>query len=640
MSRALPAASVDARGEGTNQGTGVGERIAVRLALSGVTVWCGRPARARSQKQARRGQDARTTRLTAFAAALLLVATAASAQVAVRAEVSATRIGLEDQLELEVVIEGRSIDLTEEPAITSLDNLRLASRPSLSTQVSFVNGTVTQSRRYVYVLQPLQVGNAEVGPVRVALSDGPRETAPITVEVVTGSVAPQRRAADPFADVFGPDPFEQMMGRRRQAPAPAGAIAVEAVASRTSLYVGEPLLLTYYLLTQTRVAGVDFEEAPKYQGFWAEELPRSEGAPPGEQVTRNGQPFTRFAVFRRVLFPTKAGTLTIPPAGFRIGLPRQIGFFADPQGVAGQLVQRTSNALEISASPLPDDPDFTGAVGSFRAAATLDRAALAIGEAATLRFKVSGRGNLKWVETAPALRLAGAKVYPPQVKSDLTTSESGVSGSRTWEFVIVPESSGRIEIPALELAYFDPQQRRMERARTAALALTVAPAAQMAAAGGALLPAPVAPAGLRLRSDLDLAGARLPRVAPGLLAVVVLLALAAHATLLGGSAFAGWRRRGAPRPAGRSIRHALAELRRAGAGAMTKEAAALLIERTLVGVFGEIDDRSEGGNEKERALREIVHDVRFVRYAPQLGDYSEKIREAAARAADAVRRWA
>jgi hypothetical protein len=577
--------------------------------------------------------------VAALALLLLALAATASAQVAVRAEVSATRIGLEDQLELDVVIEGRSIDLDGEPEVTGLDNLRLVSRPSTSTQVSFVNGTVTQSRRYTYVLRPLQLGPAQVGPVRVPLAGGPRETAPIAVEVVTGSVAPQRRSADPFADMFGADPFEQVMGRRRQPAVPASAIAVEAAASRTSLYVGEPLLLTYFLLTQTRVAGVDFDEAPTYQGFWAEELPRAEGALQGEQVARDGQSFTRFAVFKRVLFPTRAGTLTIPPAHFRIGLPRQIGFLADPQ--AAQLVQRSSNALEIKVAPLPEEAGLAGAVGSFRATATLDRATLALGEAATLRFKVSGRGNLKWVESAPALAVTGAKVYPPQVKSELATSEAGISGSRTWEYVIVPETAGRIEIPALELAYFDPQQRRVERARTAPLALAVAPAAIAAAAPGAAAPAPAAaPGGLRLRSDLDLAGARLPRVAPGLLGAIALAALAGHVLLLGGGALASWRRRGAPRPAGRSLRHALAELRRAGSGGMTKEAAAMLVERTLVEVFGEIDDRGDGGNERDRELREILHDVRFVRYAPQLGDYSEKLRGAAARAADAVRRWA
>jgi len=573
-----------------------------------------------------------------IAAALLLAATAASAQVAVRAQVGATRVGVDDQVDLEVVIEGRTVDLLEEPAIGALDNLRLLGRPSVATQISFVNGSVTQARRYTFLLQAIQPGTATIGPVRVTLPEGPRDTAPITLEVVPGSVLPPRRQADPFADVFGPDPFEQLMARRRQpaAPASAGAIAVEAVASRTRLFVGEPLLLTYYLLTQTRVTGIDFDEPPKYQGFWAEELPAAEAVEQGSPVTRGGQTFRRFAVFRRVLFPTKAGALTVPPARFRVSLPRQIGFFVDPQ--ASQVAVRASNGVEITADPLPAGAPATGAVGSFRAAATLDRSALTLGEAATLRFKVSGRGNLKWVERSPELAVAGAKVYPPQVKSELVTGESGVSGARTWEYVIVPESAGRLAIPALSFDYFDPQERRVVRAETAPLALAVAPGALVTAATSAAPPA-AAPAGLRLRSDLDAARGALPRLSASALAAAVLAALALHAALLGGAVLAG-RRRERDRPGRRSTRHALADLRRAGAAGGTKEAAALLIERTLLDVFGEVDERGEGGDERERTVREILRDVRFVRYAPQLGDYSEKIREAAARAADAVRRWA
>ena len=564
----------------------------------------------------------------------------AGAQVTLRAEVNATRIGLEDQVELSVVIEGRSVNVVEEPSIVALDNLQLLSRPSVSTQVSFVNGSVSQARRYVYLLQPIQVGAAEIGPVRVGLSEGPRDTVPIRIEVVAGSVVPQRRAVDPFADIFGADPFDTMAGRRRQAAVQAGTIAVEAVASRDKLFVGEPLLLTYYLLTQTHISGVDFDEAPKYQGFWAEELPRVEGEIQGTQVTRNGQAFQQFPVFRRVLFPTKAGTLTIPPARFRVSTPRQVGFFVDPRAGSGQPVTRSSNTLAITVSPLPEDPQFAGAVGSFRVGATLDRSQLAMGEAATLRFKVSGRGNLKWVESAPPLQVPGAKVYPPQVKNDLTTSESGVSGARTWEFVIVPETAGQLAIPPLPFTYFDPQSRRLVHAQTTAFTLTVTPATLAAAAGGAALPAPAGVVGMRLRSDLDVPRARLPRASSGLLAGAILAALAFHCALLGGGLITGWRRNGRPLPAHHSLRHALAELRRAGAGGMTKEAAALLIERTLVDVFGEAADRAEDGDEKERTVREILHDVRFVRYAPQLGDYSEKIREVAARAAEAVRRWA
>jgi hypothetical protein len=70
---------------------------------------------------------------------------------------------------------------------------------------------------------------------------------------------------------------------------------------------------------------------------------------------------------------------------------------------------------------------------------------------------------------------------------------------------------------------------------------------------------------------------------------------------------------------------------------MSKEKAAGLIERTLHGVFGSLDGADD---ERGRVVRQLLDDVQLVRYAPQLGDYSERLRELAARASDVVRKWA
>jgi hypothetical protein len=79
-------------------------------------------------------------------------------------------------------------------------------------------------------------------------------------------------------------------------------------------------------------------------------------------------------------------------------------------------------------------------------------------------------------------------------------------------------------------------------------------------------------------------------------------------------------------------------LERAGGGGLTKEAAATLIEKTLHDVFGPLEGEEDG--ERGRAARAILQEVHFLRYAPQLGDYSETIRDLAARAREVVRRWA
>jgi len=76
-----------------------------------------------------------------------------------------------------------------------------------------------------------------------------------------------------------------------------------------------------------------------------------------------------------------------------------------------------------------------------------------------------------------------------------------------------------------------------------------------------------------------------------------------------------------------------------GKDGLSKEAASTLIEKALHEAFGPLEDaRSEG--EGIEAARSLLEEVQFVRYAPQLGDYSEKLRDLAARAAETVKRWA
>jgi len=505
--------------------------------------------------------------------------------------------------------------------------------------VSLVNGRLSQSRSFTYVLQPKAEGRASIGAVRAG-----DQTAPaIDLEVVAGSIRPrarQRGGIDPFAtdpfggDPFG-DPFEEMMGRPRGRSAPA-KLLVEAQPSRTRLYVGEPLVLTYYLYTQVSVSDLQLKDAPQYAGFWAEDLERGPGAPSGEPATLGGESYRRFPFLKKLLFPTKAGPLTLPPATFRIGIARQ-GFFD-----AGGAVERATKPVTITVLPLPDAPGFSGAVGRFSTSASVDREAVPLGEAVTLRFRVAGTGNLKWADRGPEVTLGGARVYPPQQKTELRTTEEGVSGSRTWEFVVVPQTTGELQIPALPFSYFDPAAGKIVSTATAPIAVRVEggtlaaglpapPPTQAAAARGA--------GSLPLRTELD----RHPASALAL-SGRALLVLAGLAALLHAGLWTLGRGRGrtglgdARTASSRSVRAALAELERARDGALSKEQAAALVEKGLHEAFGTLEETDD--SERARAVRALLDDVRFVRYAPQLGDYSQAIGDLAVRAAETVRRWA
>ena len=175
------------------------------------------------------------------------------------------------------------------------------------------------------------------------------------------------------------------------------------------------------------------------------------------------------------------------------------------------VVERSTKPVKLKVEALPAAAEAPGAVGRFKVETTAEPRSLRLGDAATVRFRVEGTGNLKWVEKGPDLVVPGAKVFPPQVKSNLQPRTDGFAGSKTWEYVVVPETSGRLTIPALPFTWFDPAAGRVASQEGAPIDLEVQEAANVA--GPPAPSAAVVPRGrgnLALRDALDSAQAPAP----------------------------------------------------------------------------------------------------------------------------------
>ena len=549
----------------------------------------------------------------------------------VQSAVDARRVGVQDVVEWSLVLEGGTMRLEGDVAVPPLKNLKVVGGPSVSTQVSLVNGRMSQKKVYTWILKPLAVGPAEVGAVQLKYAGGEATAPAVALEVAAGHLRPEepaRRANPSGADPFGPSPFEDMFGGHRGRNV-EGKLFIEAVPSRSRVRVGEAVLVTYFVYARG-VQPTDFQSAanPQYPGFWAESI-ESKETPKEEQVRVDGEAFLRFPIHKKLLFPTKAGTLTIPALTLRVSLGRQSVFDA------GATITRSTRPLKLEVEPLPAAAgEFAGAVGRFKATATAEPLSLRLGEAATVRFKVEGVGNLKWVDRGPELVIEGARVFAPQVKSDLTARADGLAGTKTWEYVVVPETSGRLQVPSLPFAYFDPAEGRVVRAETAALALEVQGGAASAGAPSlALAPASRARGALALRDALDPPRRLMGEIKPRGLGLLLLVVALGHGGLFLLGRFSPFGRSGGVRGHGRAaVRH----LERAAEPGIAKEQAAALIEQALHEAFADKD----GNAERERVVSSLVEEVHLVRYAPQLGDYSEKLRDLARRAREAVERWA
>ena len=544
---------------------------------------------------------------------LLTTSVAFAQNGSVRAEVDARRLGVEDVTTLSIVLDGDAAGL--DAALPPLKNLRVVAGPSTSTQISFINGSMSRQKTLSFVLQAGKTGAAEVGSVSV---QGYAPTAPITIEVVPGSIRPAQ-PQDPFGrDPFGGrDPFEEIFGRsQRRQPVNQGKLFVEATLSRPAARVGEPILVTYFVYTQISLSGVEFAEAPKYPGFWAEEIERGRNDS-GENTTISGEPYLRYPVLERLLFPTRPGLLEIPEA--RLRLVPAGGTF----GVAAP-IERNTKLLKVKVDPLPDGTPEGSAVGSYVVQAAADRTSIALGDALTFRFKVRGRGNLKWIDAAPDLAIPGARVFPPRAISDLKTTRAGVEGSKTWEFVIVPGHAGHFEIPSLPFSYFDLETQSTRTERTEAIPILVSSATSQISSD----PQKAAAGPVSLRADLDAAPRDLSLVA----SVLAVFSLAGQAYV--------WRRRSSgpaiPRANKSTVIEALRELHDESLLRGTKERSATRITAALESVFGL--RRQWPSDDLGDRLRSLADDLEFLRFAPQLGSYDTKLKEVRDRAISILER--
>jgi hypothetical protein len=593
-------------------------------------------------------------RAAAFAFAAVLTAPlrlAAADELAVQVAVDKARPAADEFVRLTYTFTGAGLSGTlHVPSPIPLRNLSVAGGPSRSEQVSYVNGVFSRTLAITYVLRPIGPGPAEVGEVTFGFGDRTVKAASYLLEV--GPARPSNASQRPTQQEQEPeDPLSQFF-RRGTAVSPRperGArpfVEFRVTPDKTTAYVGEEITLTYELLTQADVQGLEYLEPPKFPGLWAEDLEKPE-RPEGRRDVVDGKTVMRFTLLRKIVSGLTPGAVTVPEAKIRTSVRVGPDPFGDPFGFfpRPQVLDLVARPVSLKILAVPGRPDFKGPVGRFDLTAKIDRTHVAAGDAATFRVRLAGSGNLRTASEAPRLEVAGAKVYPPSTKTD--PSHLGRTQTSTeWSWVLVPTAKGVVTIPPVAVEFFDPVEKRVVTKSTPPITLQAeaGPAGAEAPAGPAssasaetTLPgAPAPPASVReptpARAAVDLSHGTV---------TLPLWALAAvpGAALAAGGAFAFARRR-------RKLdvfRQALSP-----EPGETKERAASRVDRALREALARRHGVPEtlGTSELLAALRDrglperrladvkaLLDDVDFLRFAPQLGEYDARIRDLRDRAA-------
>ena len=375
----------------------------------------------------------------------------------------------------------------------------LSDNPSQSTQIAMGGGGsfVQTVYNWHYELEPSQKGTLVIGPARVRVNGRELKTAAVTVAVgdATGAArpAPGRRSLSPFGGL----PFA-----REPAAAPDdGRSFIRVVPSKSKAYVGEQITVEWYFYLTARPDNVTPVSEPRTDGFWSEDLPvPNQGGIRLAPQSYEGREYLVAPVLRKALFPLQPGRLTVSPMEWEIS---QVDFF----GSTMRTQRIKAEPLTIEVQPLPTAGQPRGfdpaAVGRFALAAKVDRDRVAVGEAVALTVTITGEGNVRKLPPPTLGKLEGWKVYEPKVSVNLEPGDV-VRGTKTIEYLLLPERPGTTTIAAFTLPFFDPAAQSYVTERTAPLRIEVAGEAAAAGAGGKGKPALAVPTGMENVLGIDI----------------------------------------------------------------------------------------------------------------------------------------
>ena len=324
--------------------------------------------------------------------------------------------------------------------------------------MQFMNGSMSSSIAFNYVLQSRSEGKFTIAPASIEFGGKELQTRPIAIEVTRGT-APQTRQSQQqdqsnLAEQIGDDLF------------------LKITTDKSRIYQGEQITVSYKIYTRVNIVNYTVSKVPSWTGFWSEDLETPQQIRLTDEVI-NGRQY-RVGVLKKVaLFPQRAGNLELDP--MEVDCVAQLTsrkrsndvfdqFFNDPFFGNTVNVNRKirSQPLKISVLPLPAEnipAGFKGAVGKYTMETWLDKREVKANEPATLKIKISGRGNLKLIDAPSFILPPDIERYDPKISDIVSNQEGQMAGSRTFEYLLIPRHEGEYRIPSMEFSFFDTEKK-------------------------------------------------------------------------------------------------------------------------------------------------------------------------------------
>ena len=239
--------------------------------------------------------------------------------------ISKNKLGVNQRLRVEFSIDKQGGDNFTPP---NFNNFKVVGGPSQSVSQSWINGKVSFTQSYTYIIQPKTKGELSIGSASIKIGGKTIKSDPVKI-IVLDAVEIPKNPNDP-----------NYIAQQN--------IHLVAEISKSKPYVGE---------------------APKYNGFWSQDI-KINGFPV-KMGKYNGENYRYIVLQKALLIPTKTGKLSIEPMKMDIviGVPSgRSDFFGN--AITRNVRREFASAKKIInplSLPLEGKPaNFSGAVGDFK----------------------------------------------------------------------------------------------------------------------------------------------------------------------------------------------------------------------------------------------------------------------------------
>lgn len=304
------------------------------------------------------------------------------------------------------------------------------SNQGISTRTIYANGklSVTREITIVYDLVSSNPGNAALRDITAQLGSKTLRHNSVSLNIL--------KEPEQLAEVF-----------------------IMADVPKKDLFLGEGIIVRYYLYSKVPVNSLDIKKYPKLNNFLKRFLQEPEKT---ERVSVDGDLYMRTQIYSAKLYPEKMGELKIDSLQIAATYPSSVS--GDPFGAFGinrNLRTRTisSEVVKINVRPLPtpSPANFTGLVGQHDFQLQVGQNKLIVNEPLGVKLTISGVGALENLEAPALISHPGLEEF--ESNGDLKIS-SADQATKVFDYTFLAKENLSIPPKEITLSYFDPNSEK------------------------------------------------------------------------------------------------------------------------------------------------------------------------------------